>query len=205
MNTLRGRWPGLSVAVFFLLSLLSVEAGAQADGLHVVYQPETDTLTIEANQAELSQVLTQIGRQAKIRMLLDPDVHGNVSASYTRRPLADALAAILRNFNTVILYRKQVGNKDTQRVSEVRIFPRGKESNGMLKSLVELEQDDQRQQRVSRRDVNKPIREERRKEKRARKYKARMQRIESLKKSDPERYAKIMERIRKREATLKDR
>lgn len=171
-------------------------AESSGSGVDVRYEAEADTLTLDAHNAELIAVLSQISQQADIRVLVDPEVTGTVSASFSRRPMQAALSGILRGFNVVTLYARQDTPGDRLRVSELRILPKGKTDNGMLSSIDELKQDDLKQQRLSRFRQNREKNSARRVANEEQKLKKRLERINALKGTKPALYEKKMQRFR---------
>ncbi|WP_428634613.1 hypothetical protein [Sedimenticola sp.] len=174
-----------------------VHAESSGSDVVVKYEAEADALTLDAHNADLIVVLRKISQQANIRVLVDPEVTGTVSASFSRRPMQAALSGILRDFSVVTLYARQDDVPEGGlRVSELHILPQGKTDNGMLRSIEELQQDDLKQQRLSRSRQNREKNSARRNAAEEEKLKKRLERISALKETNPALYEKKMQRLR---------
>ncbi|MGD8911073.1 MAG: hypothetical protein PVI92_17190 [Chromatiales bacterium] len=163
----------------------------------VEYTASNDSLSIDVQDAELNTVLMHIASQADIRVLVGSDVKGLVTTSFSQRPMRDALDSLLVDYNVITFYEKQDAPGGELRVSELRILPSGKEDNSMLRSIEDLQQDLQRQNKMLLR-ANATTKSERKRAKEEAKLEQRLKDFESLKESDPELYEKKIERLRKR-------
>jgi type II secretory pathway component GspD/PulD (secretin) len=172
-------------------------AEAESGATRVEYVASTDSLSVDVQDAEINSLLMHIASQTGIRVLVDPDVTGVVTTSFSQQPMREALAMLLGDFNVITLYEQQDVHDGQLRVSELRILPTGVEDNSMLRSIEDLQQDLRQQNAMIFR-----TKEERKQERRRTKLLAKLgrllERIESLKESDPKRYMKKIARLHKR-------
>jgi len=169
----------------------------------VEYLPAKDLLTVQASEAELKPLLAKISLKARKQVFLDPQIEGRVSASIKARPLADALASLLRQYNHVFVYQERKGNADTTaRVSAVHIQPRGQLSCQHVKPPVALAPQELKKKSKAHKERREKEHEKERGQRSAKKQspeerqarlQVRLQRLEQLKTTNPDQYPNGME------------
>ena len=114
------------VAVLFALAVLGISTlaplQARADTLAVTVAD--DSVSLEAVDVLLTDVLVTIGEKARARVLIESILTGDlgkarISTSFTRLPMNDALRRLLQGRNFVLLY-------GAAGVDEIRVYVDGK-------------------------------------------------------------------------------
>jgi hypothetical protein len=133
----RGRWFwGIVIYSFALLACWPaprLEGGTQGGGrdhpqTRAGITVEKGRLSVDLRQADLQAVLTQIGEQAGITIVMDPKVHRTISAEFTKVELEAGIRRLLRgaSLSHTILYTRELAG--TVAIREVRVL--GEESGG---------------------------------------------------------------------------
>jgi hypothetical protein len=106
-----------------------------AKGLDVVVQE--GRLSVDLQEADLGEVLTQVGRQAGIRISSDPSSGKRVSARFAGVELEEGLRRLLRlaSLSHIFLYANGPGGTVT--ISEVRVLGEGQDTTPRPATVVE--------------------------------------------------------------------
>jgi hypothetical protein len=106
-----------------------------ARGLDVVVQ--AGRLSVNLQEADLAEVLAQIGRQAGIRMSSGPSSGKRVSARFASVELEEGLRRLLRlaSLSHIFLYANGPGG--TVSISEVRVLGEGQDTTPRPATVVE--------------------------------------------------------------------
>src|SRR5262245_46106020 len=98
-----------------------------AKGLYVIVQE--GRLSVDLQEADLGEVLAQVGRQAGIRISSGPSAGKRVSARFAGIKLEEGLRRMLRlaSLNHIFLYAPGPAGKVA--VSEVRVLGEGKDTS----------------------------------------------------------------------------
>jgi hypothetical protein len=106
-----------------------------AKGLDVVVQE--GLLSVDLQEADLGEVLTQIGRQAGIRISSGPSSGKKVSARFASVELEEGLHRLLRlaSLSHIFLYANGPGGTVT--ISEVRVLGEGQDTTPRPATVVE--------------------------------------------------------------------
>ena len=83
---------------------------------------EAGRLTLEANNASLADVLTMVGKQAGIEVLMRGDLDVPVTKSFLDEPLDGAIAHLLRNTSFVMIYGQPQDAGDPPPIVHIRII-----------------------------------------------------------------------------------
>ena len=106
-----------------------------AKGLHVVVQD--GRLSVDVQEADLREVLTQIGRQANIRISSGPSAGKRVSARFAGVELEEGLRRLLRQASLSHLFLYANGPGATVTISEVRVLGEGQDTTPRPATVVE--------------------------------------------------------------------
>lgn len=106
-----------------------------AKGLYVVVQE--GRLSVDLQEADLGEVLTQVGRQAGIRISSGPSSGKRVSARFASVELEEGLRRLLRlaSLSHIFLYANGPGGTVT--ISEVRVLGEGQDTTPRPATVVE--------------------------------------------------------------------
>jgi hypothetical protein len=106
-----------------------------AKGLHVVVQE--GRLSVDVQEADLGEVLAQLGRQANIRISSGPSAGKRVSARFAGVELEEGLRRLLRlaSLSHIFLYAN--GPAGTVTISEVRVLGEGQDTSPRPATVVE--------------------------------------------------------------------
>jgi hypothetical protein len=106
-----------------------------AKGLYVVVQEWR--LSVDLQEADLGEVLTQVGRQAGIRISSGPSAGKRVSARFASVELEEGLRRLLRlaSLSHIFLYANGPGGTVT--ISEVRVLGEGQDTTPRPATVVE--------------------------------------------------------------------
>ena len=106
-----------------------------AKGLRVVVQ--AGQLSVDVQEADLREVLTQIGRQANIRISSGPSAGKRVSARFAGVELEEGLRRLLRlaSLSHIFLYANGPGATVT--IAEVRVLGEGQDTTPRPATVVE--------------------------------------------------------------------
>ena len=106
-----------------------------AKGLDVVVQE--GRLSVDVQEADLGEVLTQVGRQAGIRISSGPSSGKRVSARFASVELEEGLRRLLRlaSLSHIFLYTNGPGGTVT--ISEVRVLGEGQDTTPRPATVVE--------------------------------------------------------------------
>ena len=106
-----------------------------ARGLQVVVQE--GRLSVDVQEADLGEVLAQIGRQAHIRISPGPSAGKKVSARFSGIELEDGLRRLLRlaSLSHIFLYANGPGGRVT--ISEVRVLGEGQDTSPRPATVAE--------------------------------------------------------------------
>jgi hypothetical protein len=99
---------------------------APAPGLSVLVQ--AGRLSVDLQEADLGEVLAQIGRQAGIRIAPGPSAGTRISARFAGVALEDGLRRLLRSASLSHLFVYASGPNGSVIVAEVRVFGEGKDT-----------------------------------------------------------------------------
>ena len=117
----------LSIVGAVLIAALAFQAMAEeyrspSDGIQsMVY--EDGRLSLEAKDASLDKLLTELARIAMVTIIADGPIEGRVTAYADRVPLEKALRKILRGKGTSFVYSAREDTSPTEYdVTEVRIY-----------------------------------------------------------------------------------
>ena len=117
----------VSVTVACLLALLPFQALAEeyrspVDGIQVM-KYENGRLSLEAKDAPLDKVLSELSRIAMLTIVADGPIEGRITLYVDRLPLEKALRKILRGKDTSFVYTSRPEASPAQyEISEVRIY-----------------------------------------------------------------------------------
>ena len=115
------------VAAAFLLASLPFQVPAEeyrspADGIQSM-RYEDGWLSLEAKDASLDKVLSELARMAMLTIIADGPIEGRVTVYAERLPLEKALRKILRGKDTSFVYAAKAETSPTEYdVMEVRIY-----------------------------------------------------------------------------------
>ena len=115
------------VAAAFLLASLPFQVPAEeyrspADGIQSM-KYEDGRLSLEAKDASLDKVLSELARMAMLTIIADGPIEGRVTVYAERLPLEKALRKILRGKDTSFVYAAKAETSPTEYdVMEVRIY-----------------------------------------------------------------------------------
>lgn len=85
-------------------------------------------LTLDVYEQPLAYILQELANEG-VSVHIDPRINPLVSATFTRRPIGSALSRILRTIDHVLIWENAVDRASKEpRLSEIRIFRRGQES-----------------------------------------------------------------------------
>ena len=106
-----------------------------AKGLHVLVQE--GRLSVDVQEADLGEVLAQIGRQANIRISSGPSAGKRVSARFAGVELEEGLRRLLRlaSLSHIFLYANGPGGTAT--ISEVRVLGEGQDTTPRPATVAE--------------------------------------------------------------------
>jgi hypothetical protein len=108
---------------------------AAAPGRHVLVQ--AGRLSVDLQEADLGEVLAQIGRQAGIRITPGPSAGKRISLRFAGVELEEGLRRLLRAASLSHLFLYAQGPTGGVTVAEVRVFGEGKEPSPRPSSDVE--------------------------------------------------------------------
>jgi len=83
---------------------------------------EAGRLTLDADNASLADVLTMVGKQADIEIILHGDLGAPVTKSFSEEPLDGAIAHLLRNTSFVMIYGQPQDAGDLPPLVQIRII-----------------------------------------------------------------------------------
>lgn len=106
-----------------------------AKGLHVVVQE--GRLSVDVQEADLGEVLAQIGRQAGIRMSSGPSSGKRVSARFAGVELEEGLRRLLRLASLSHSFLYTTGPAGTVAITEVRVLGEGKDPSPRPATVAE--------------------------------------------------------------------
>ena len=108
---------------------------AAATGLHVAVKD--GRLSVDVQEADLGEVLTQVGRQAGIRISSGPSSGKRVSARFASVELEEGLRRLLglASLSHIFLYTN--GRGGTVTISEVRVLAEGQDTTPRPATVVE--------------------------------------------------------------------
>ncbi len=115
------------VAAAFLLASLPFQVPAEeyrspADGIQSM-RYEDGRLSLEAKDASLDKVLSELARMAMLTIIADGPIEGRITVYAERLPLEKALRKILRGKDTSFVYAAKAETSPTEYdVTEVRIY-----------------------------------------------------------------------------------
>jgi hypothetical protein len=104
-------------------------------GLQVVVQE--GRLSVDVQEADLGEVLAQIGRQANIRMFAGPSAGKRVSARFAGVELEDGLRRLLRLASLSYIFLHAQGPAGTVVIAEVRVLGAGQDSSPRQSTVTE--------------------------------------------------------------------
>ena len=116
-----------SIAAAFLLASLPFQVPAEeyrspADGIQSM-RYEDGRLSLEAKDASLDKVLSELARMAMLTIIADGPIEGRITVYADRLPLEKALRKILRGKDTSFVYAAKAETSPTEYdVMEVRIY-----------------------------------------------------------------------------------
>lgn len=123
------------IIVFPVFMLLQVTS-ANAANISVEYNQQKDKLSIQAQNASLTAVLSGIAEKTGINIRIDPAVEKKVSFQLRSQSLQSALQKICKGLSYVIEYGEN--NKKQTIVSGMTLLPKGKQDSGQLISVATL-------------------------------------------------------------------
>lgn len=121
------RFALFSIAAAFLLASLPCQVPAEeyrspSDGIQSM-KYEDGRLSLEAKDALLDKVLTELSRMAMLTIIADGPIEGRITVYADRLPLEKALRKILRGKDTSFVYAAKAETSPTEYdVTEVRIY-----------------------------------------------------------------------------------
>ncbi len=104
--------------------------GRQAAGQETVDAPDirvridSGLLTLQADDASLADVLTVIGQQSGIEIIMQGDLDSPVTKSFVDEPLGGAIADLLRDTIFVMTYGKALAENDPPPLVQIRVIAR---------------------------------------------------------------------------------
>jgi hypothetical protein len=112
-------------------------------GLHVVVQE--GRLSVDVQEADVGEILAQIGRQANIHISPGPSAGKRVSARFAGVELEEGLRRLLRlaSLSHIFLYANGPGRKVT--ISEVRVLGEGQDTTPRSATVAEPRTQDNEQ------------------------------------------------------------
>jgi len=117
----------LSIAAAFMLASLPFQVPAEeyrspADGIQSM-RYEDGRLSLEAKDASLDKVLSELARMARLTIIADGPIEGRITVYAERLPLEKALRKILRGKDTSFVYAAKAETSPAEYdVMEVRIY-----------------------------------------------------------------------------------
>lgn len=114
--------PALLLLAFLPLRVPAEEYRSPSDGIQLM-RYEEGLLSLEAKNASLDKVLTELSRMAMITIVSDGPIEGRITVYADRLPLDKALRKILRGKDTSFVYAAEAETSPTRyAVREVRIY-----------------------------------------------------------------------------------
>ncbi len=98
------------------------EYSSPSDGIHRMHYEE-GLVSLEAQDATLEKVLTELSKMAQVKIVADGPIEGRITQYLNRVPLDKALRKILRDKDMGLIYTARAGTKPVHHaVTEVRIY-----------------------------------------------------------------------------------
>jgi hypothetical protein len=115
----------VSLSLFFNPCIDSAKAGIKPGMTY-----KDGRLTLDADQAPLSQLLEIISKSAGVDIFVSKSFNsGNVSIQVTNQPLEDALKSMLRGYNYAAVYTKE---GDKFRITALKIYNEGQQGGEVV-------------------------------------------------------------------------
>ena len=110
-------------------------------GQAVRYDAVSDRIAIQAQATSLTGLLAQISRQSGVEILIDPAVERPVTMDIKDQPLEQALEALTRGLNTVLVHdvRTLPGKGEQNVLVMVKLLPKGQTNTALLMPVLSPE------------------------------------------------------------------
>jgi hypothetical protein len=125
-------WLHLLFVMILLMACSPSLVAAETAASRVIYQPDTDMLTIVANDVTLRSLLAAIALQTGVEVSMTPEAEKNISCSFTDQPLASGLKKLAHaaDVNHMLIYG---GSKDRPLIIGMKVLHRESRLSGHLK------------------------------------------------------------------------
>lgn len=121
---------GFLLTAFVLMLALTGPLIAGNPNIIIGYDQQRDEISIQAENASLTTVLSDIAKKTRITIHIDPVVEKTVNFQLPRQPLQQALQKIVKGLSYIIEY--STNEQERVVVSGLRILPKGKQDSGQL-------------------------------------------------------------------------
>ena len=127
-------WLHLSFVMILLMACSPSLVAAETAISRLIYQPDTDMLTIVANDVSLRGLLAAIALQTGVEVSMTPEAEKNISCSFTNQPLASGLKKLAHaaDVNHMLIYG---GSKDRPLIIGMKVLHRESRLSGHLKPV----------------------------------------------------------------------
>ena len=125
-------WLHLLFVMILLMACSPSFVAAETAISRLIYQPDTDMLTIVANDVSLRSLVAAIALQTGVEVSMTPEAEKNISCSFTNQPLASGLKKLAHaaDVNHMLIYG---GSKDRPLVIGMKVLHRESRLSGDLK------------------------------------------------------------------------
>lgn len=134
-----------SLLMFPVLLLLAAGPAAWAAEPNLRYDPTRDRMTVQAADASLTLVLSEMARLSGLDIRMDPAVERKVQVDVRDQPLETAIARVTGKLNTIKGYRSagkadkavKGDKKEAPLLVSVTILPEGKTDASRARSVLD--------------------------------------------------------------------
>jgi thermitase len=113
----------ISAAIFMLLASNTLALDLRIEG---------DKISLSAVEEPLQNILRRISQQG-IKVRIDPQVNPDVSITFEKRDIQEAIAAIVKPYDHVLVWDKTPQKTSSFRLSEIQVFSPGRKE--MMRDL----------------------------------------------------------------------
>ncbi len=96
----------------------------------IEYDQQRDKISIQAQNASLTSVLSEVAQKTNITIRVDPAVEKTVNFQLPPQSLQQALQKVVKGLSYVIEYKTNAEQRAV--VSGLRLLPKGKQDSGQL-------------------------------------------------------------------------
>ncbi len=121
---------GFLLTAFVLMLALTGPLIAGNPNIIIGYDQQRDKISIQAENASLTTVLSDIAKKTNITIRIDPAVEKTVNFQLPPQSLQQALQKIVKGLSYVIEY--STNEQERVVVSGLRLLPKGKQDSGQL-------------------------------------------------------------------------